>query len=57
VATDLVWAIVVLTRDKKKTAVINSRANRGMDHCSHGGCGNRFAYGSKVPELVVRGAH
>jgi len=27
-----------------------------MDYFSHGGYGNRRADGSKVPELVVRGA-
>ena len=29
--------------DKKRVAVVNSTENKGMDYCSHGECGNRFA--------------
>ena len=39
--------------DKKRVLVVNSRANKGMIYCSHGGCGNRFADSSKAPELVL----
>ena len=41
--------------DKKRVAVVNTRADKGMDYCNHGGCGNRFTDSSKAPELVVRG--
>jgi len=43
--------------DKKRVAVVNSRANKALNYCSHGGCGNRFADSSKAPELIVGGAH
>jgi len=41
--------------NKKRVAVVNSGADKSMNYCSHGGCGNRFTYSSKAPELVVRG--
>jgi len=47
----------LMEADKKRVAVVNSRANKGMDNCSHGSCGNRFADRSKALELVVRAAH
>ncbi len=40
--------------DKKRVLVVNSRANKGMINCSHGGCENRFADSSLAPDLVVR---
>jgi len=33
--------------NKKKVAVVNSGEDKGMDYCSHGGCGNRFTDSSK----------
>jgi len=41
--------------DKKRVAIVNSGADKGMDYCSRGGCGNRFKDSSKAQELVVRG--
>jgi len=40
--------------DKKRVAVVNSKANKGMDYCSHGRCGNRFAGLSKVAKRPIR---
>jgi len=34
--------------DKKRVAIVNSRANKGMVYCSDGGCGSRFAESSKA---------
>jgi len=28
--------------NKKRVAVVNSKADKGMAYCSHGGCRNRF---------------
>ena len=41
--------------DKKRVAVVNSRADKGLDYCSHGGCGNRITDSSKASEMVARG--
>ena len=42
--------------DRKRVAIVNSRANKEMDYCSHSECVNRFADSSKAKILVVRGA-